>query len=296
MLHQLIAAVGFGLVISTVLSVGALGFDLTFAVSRTLNIGFIAFMLVGQVAAFELERVTGNLWLVGLLASLATGVIGVIFYNGILAPFLRRGAKAYVIVFVQFALYTLVSAILSVTLGTQAQTLGETVWLRQSVHIGALLFTVMQLIILGVAVVLVLGLDAALRFTKLGRDIRAISDDPDLATIRGVKVRSLRTLTWGVSGFLGGLAGVMLALIAASFSPQSDAPYLVLVTAAAFLGGAGKPYGALVGAVIVGVVTEVSAVWIQPNLSPLIAFAALIVTIMFRPQGLFGLGYEGFRP
>jgi branched-subunit amino acid ABC-type transport system permease component len=51
-----------------------------------------------------------------------------------------------------------------------------------------------------------------------------------------------------------------------------------------------------VGAVIVGVVTEVSAVWIQPNLSPLIAFAALIVTIMFRPQGLFGLGYEGFRP
>jgi branched-subunit amino acid ABC-type transport system permease component len=284
------------LVISTVLAVGALGFDLTFAVSRTLNIGFIAFMLIGQVAAFEFERITGSLWLVGLLASLTTGVVAVVFYQAVMAPFLRRGAKAYVVVFVQFAFYTLVSAILSITLGTQAQTLGETVWLRESIHVGSLLFTVMQLIVLAVAVGLVLGLDASLRFTKLGRDIRAISDDPDLATIRGVKVRRITTLTWGASGFLGGLAGVMLALIAASFSSQSDAPYLVLVTAAAFLGGAGKPYGALVGAVIVGVVTEVSAVWIQPNLSPLIAFAALIVTIMFRPQGLFGLGYEGFRP
>ena len=61
MLHEVIAAVGFGLVIATVLSVAALGFDLTFAVSQTLNIGFIAFMLLGQVAAYEFEHVTSEL-------------------------------------------------------------------------------------------------------------------------------------------------------------------------------------------------------------------------------------------
>ena len=178
----------------------------------------------------------------GLVASVAAGLLAVAFYHGVMAPFLRRGSKAFVVVFVQFAFYTLISAVLAMTLGTQAQTLGETTWLRESVHIGALLFTVMQLVILGVATVLVLGIDAALRFTKLGRDIRAISDDPELATIRGVPVRRIRTLTWAVSGF-SAVWRASCSLSSRRASRRSPMPDSVLVTAAAFLGGAGNLTG-----------------------------------------------------
>jgi branched-chain amino acid transport system permease protein/neutral amino acid transport system permease protein len=294
--HNVVAAVGFGLVIASVLSIAALGFDLTFAVSRTLNIGFIAFMLIGQFTAFGLQHISANLWLVGIGASLVSAVCAVTVYRCLVAPFLRRGAEPFVVVLVLFAFYTLASASFSAAFGTRGRSLKSADWLRHPVHVGAMLFTTSQVIVLVLAAVLVLAIDASLRYTRLGRDIRAISDDRDLAVIRGIQVDRITVMTWAASGFLGGLAGVFLAIIQSSFSSLSDAPYFVLVTAAAFLGGAGRPYGAFAGALIVGAVTQVSAVWIPPNLSPLIAFLALIATIMFRPQGLLGAATEEFRP
>jgi branched-chain amino acid transport system permease protein/neutral amino acid transport system permease protein len=292
---QFVAAVGFGLVIASVLSVSALGFDLTFAVSRVLNIGFIAFMLLGQFVAYEMVRATNQLPLGVAAGCLAGGVLAFALYRILVQPFSRRRGEPFVLVLILFSFYTLMAAVLSAISGDNELVISESRFLHKPVHIAGMLFTVDQTIIIGCSFALVLAVDAVLRYSALGRDIRAIADNRELAEAKGVPAAQISQLAWIVSGALGGLAGVFVALAQQSFSVGSDAPYFVLVTAAAFVGGAGKPYGALLGALVIGLATQISALWIQPELSPIVGFLALVVTVMFRPGGILGDANEVMR-
>jgi branched-chain amino acid transport system permease protein len=95
-------------------------------------------------------------------------------------------------------------------------------------------------------------------------------------------------VTWFVSGLLGGLAGVALGMDAGSFNEIVGANFLLVVVAAAVLGGSGKPYGAMIGAVAIGVIMEVSTVWIPSEYKEILALALLVLTVLVRPQGLLG--------
>jgi branched-chain amino acid transport system permease protein/neutral amino acid transport system permease protein len=96
------------------------------------------------------------------------------------------------------------------------------------------------------------------------------------------------TATWAITGGLCGLAGVVFAMDAGSFTATSTDLFLVLILAATFLGGPGQAYGAMLGAVIIGLATEVSAAYITPSYKYVIAFLALLVVLGVRPAGLLG--------
>jgi branched-subunit amino acid ABC-type transport system permease component len=219
----------------------------------------------------------------------------VILNTAIVRPFERRNAPPFVIVLVLFGFAGFTSALLSIIFSSNAFAFSITGSLRNSVHIAGMLFTVSQLVVILLGFALVLGVDLALRLTSLGRDFRAIADDRELARVKGVRDGLITNIAWWGSGFLGGLAGVSIALIQVSFSTKSDQGYFVLVVAAAFLGGAGKAYGALLGALLVGISTEIAAIWISPNLTSLIAFVALVVVIVVRPDGILSGTTERIR-
>jgi neutral amino acid transport system permease protein len=295
-LHNMIAAFGFGLVIASVLMLSALGFNLTYAVSEILNIGFIAFMLLGEFIALKIFESTGQLWFATLAAAAVTGVAALLLHRYLLKPFTRRGTQPFVVVLVLLGTYTLIAAGLSIVFGRGSYAFQLSHSLKRPVHIAGMLFTEIQLIACVGAILLVFLVDGVLRYTSLGRDVRAICDDRDLASNKGVRVSQITSLVWLTSGFLGGLAGVSLAVVQASFSTKGGDLYFVLLTAAAFLGGVGKPYGALAGAIVVGVMTQEAAIWVPSDLSALVAFLALIATIMFRPGGILGSSTEKVRP
>lgn len=290
-----VAAIGFGLVSASILAVSALGFNLTFAVSRTLNVGFIAFMLLGQFAAYEFQRATGDLWLGILLAACVSGALGFLLFEGVVRPLSKGEGEPFVLVLILLSFYTLIASVLDAVFGSGERALLVPAALQRPVHIGDMLFTVSQIIVMGCAFGLVLIIDAILRVTTAGRDIRAISDDPALARTKGVPVRTVSLAVWAISGALGGAAGAFLAVVQQSFSVTATGTYFVLITAAAFVGGAGKAYGALVGALVVGVVTQVAAIQVQSSLSPLIAFGVLVGVVLFRPGGVLGAANEGLR-
>jgi branched-subunit amino acid ABC-type transport system permease component len=295
MIALLTNAVGFGLVIASVLALSALGFNLAYAVSKVLNIGFIAYMLIAQFVALGIFHQTDNLLVATVVAALLTGCLGVMTSRWVVLPFVNRGAQSFVVVLVLFAAYTFVSSGLSVIYGTNSYSFDASPGWTAAVHLPGMLFTRLQVVVIASAGVISLAVDLFLRYSNIGRDIRAISDSRELAATKGVNVRAVTDLTWYLSGFLGGLAGVALALVQVSFSTKSDQAYFVLVTAAAFLGGVGKPYGAVAGAVVVGVVTQVAAVRIPSDLSPLVAFVALIAVILFRPGGILGVANVRLR-
>lgn len=96
------------------------------------------------------------------------------------------------------------------------------------------------------------------------------------------------TVTWLMSGALCGVAGTVFAMDAGSFNATSADLFLVLILAAAFLGGPGKAYGAMLGALVIGLATEVSAAYVSPAYKDVVAFVLLFAMLAWRPTGLLG--------
>ena len=154
-------------------------------------------------------------------------------------------------------------------------------------HVGPFLWTQLDIVAMASAVAAMLLLYVLLKYTRFGKAQRAVAELPELALVSGVPVTRIVSLTWLIVGVLAGLAGVTIAITIGSVQPTMGANFLLIVFAAVILGGIGKPEGALVAAVIIGIATEVSAAYIDPAYKQVIAVAVLVVAILVRPNGLF---------
>jgi branched-subunit amino acid ABC-type transport system permease component len=139
-----------------------------------------------------------------------------------------------------------------------------------------------------VALLLTLSLHLFLTRTKMGKAMRATADNMELARVAGINTELVIRWTWVIGVSLAAIAGVLLAVFQAQLLPIMGWKFLIPLFAAVILGGVGNPYGALVGAMIVGVSAEVSTEWINPSYKPAVAFAILIGVLLIRPKGIFG--------
>lgn len=144
-----------------------------------------------------------------------------------------------------------------------------------------------NLFILAVVIILVVVLYLFLERTKVGKAMRATSDNMELARVSGINTENIIRWTWFLSAGLVATAGVLLAIFQAQLLPIMGWRFLILLFAAVILGGIGNIYGALVGAIIVGVAAEVSTQWMNPAYKIVIAFIIMIATLLLRPRGIF---------
>jgi branched-chain amino acid transport system permease protein/neutral amino acid transport system permease protein len=164
-----------------------------------------------------------------------------------------------------------------------------------TVKIGSIDLTVVQLVIIGLAVVVMLLVHALIRYSKLGKAMRATAANPNLARNCGIRTGRVVMMTWLISGALCGLAGVTFAMNSGTFGATSTDLFLVLILAAVFLGGPGEPYGAMLGALVIGLATEMSAAVIVSDYKDVIAFLILLAMLAVRPTGLLGAPVEAGR-
>ncbi len=148
-----------------------------------------------------------------------------------------------------------------------------------------------QLFIIAVAALSAALVYYVLYYTEMGKAMRAMADNPDLARISGIDTDAVVRWTWCLSGLLIGVAGSLLAL-QSQLKPELGFILLLPIFAATILGGIGSPQGALVGGLIVGVVQEVAVAlgYLGPGYKFAVAFVILILVILVRPRGLFGAG------
>jgi branched-chain amino acid transport system permease protein/neutral amino acid transport system permease protein len=139
-----------------------------------------------------------------------------------------------------------------------------------------------------VAVILVVALYLFLTRTKMGKAMRATSDNLDLARVSGINTEHVIRWTWIIGAALAATGGVLLAVYQAQIFPIMGWRFLIPLFAAVILGGIGNPYGALAGAMIIGVTAEVSTEWLNPTYKIAIAFAIMLLTLLVRPRGIFG--------
>jgi branched-chain amino acid transport system permease protein/neutral amino acid transport system permease protein len=281
-----VESIGFGLVTAAVLAVASVGFTLQFAVTNVLNLAYGGVMVVSAYAAYAINQDGVTIWISALAGIAAGALLSVILNNFVYTPFQRKGTSPIGMVIVSLGM-TLI-----LVFGTQAlagpTNVSYSVASGATLKAGSIVLTTVQLVIIALSIVLMLGVHVLIRYTRLGKAMRATSANRNLARNCGIRTGRVVTLTWLITGALCGLAGVVFALDSGTFGATSTDLFLVLILAAVFLGGPGEPYGAMLGALVIGLATEVSASIIVSDYKDVVAFVVLIAMLALRPSGLLG--------
>jgi branched-subunit amino acid ABC-type transport system permease component len=285
-MNVLIPSIAFGLISASVLAIAAVGFTLQFAVTNVLNLAYSAVMIASAFVAYAVNRQGVTIWVAALAAAAAGAALSLFLNRVIYTPFQRRKASPIAIVIVALGMTLIIEygtqAIAGPTNVSYAMSQGATL------AIGTFRLTVAELAIIVLSVVLMLGVHVLMRYTRLGKAMRATAANRDLARNSGIRTDRVVSATWLVSGALCGLAGAVFAMDAGTFGATSTDLFLVLILAAVFLGGPGEPYGAMLGAVVIGLGTEVSAAFIVSDYKDVVAFVVLLAMLAVRPNGLLG--------
>jgi branched-chain amino acid transport system permease protein/neutral amino acid transport system permease protein len=281
-----VESIGFGLVAAAVLALAAVGFTLQFAVSGVLNLAYGGVMIVSAYAAYEVNQQGVNVWISALAGIAAGALLSVALNRLIYTPFQRRGTSPIGMVIVSLGM-TLI-----IVFGTQGAAgptnVSYTMSQGGTLTAGSIVLSVVQVVIIGLSIVVMLGVHALIRYTRLGKAMRATAANRNLARNCGIRTGRVVAATWAITGALCGLAGVVFAINSGTFAATDTDLFLVLILAAVFLGGPGEPYGAMLGALVIGLATEVSASVIVSDYKDVVAFVILLVMLAVRPSGLLG--------
>ncbi len=293
-----------GLFLSSIIALGAIGLTLIFGILKFANVAHGDYMMMGAyVTFFVVEVMLEPLGLSGaglgpftfgypLLIALPIGAAivagGAILLDiGIYRRLRNRGVNVVTLSMASLGVAIALRGLAQIIWTTDAQAFP-----RESRQVFRLPMDVRlppDSIFIGIAAVaLVVSIYAILTYTKMGKAMRATADNPDLARVTGINTQWVIRWTWAIGAGLAAIAGVLLSVSQAQMIPIMGWKFLIPLFAAVILGGIGNPYGALVGALVIGVTMEVSTQWMNPSYKPAVAFAIMIAMLLARPRGLFG--------
>ena len=283
-MNTIVPAIGFGIVTASILAVAGVGFTLQFGVTNILNLAYGDIMTAAAFVAYLVTSAGLSVWLALVAGAVFGSVFSVLLNRCIYTPFVRRGTRLFGMIIVTIAVSLIVQNGLLAIFGANFFSLKMP--RPASVHIAGMAFTTVQLAIIAIAAVAMLLIHLLLRYTKLGKAMRATAADPDLARNCGIATDRVIDLAWAISGALCGLAGVILVMNVTAFTDTTGAQFLIPIVAVAVLGGIGQPYGAMLGALVIGITTEVAAAIFSPQYKAVVAFVILVIVLLARPQGI----------
>jgi branched-chain amino acid transport system permease protein len=282
----LLQAIVDGVLTGGVYALMAAGLTLIFGVMDIINIAQGAMVILGAYLSFELSVHLGIGLLVGLLITVPVMfVLGVVIEFGLIRR-LREQDRTAMSVLVTYAVAILIEGILTAIFGVDYQQL-QASYVNTSIHLLGFYLPDIYLIGFGLAVVLLGALYYMLYRTKFGRAVRASLQNRTAADLIGIDVNRVRAVSVGIGVAVTAVGGMVFGATNA-FNPNSGYDLISRLLAIVILGGMGSIGGAMGAAVFLLVINDVVAVAWSPTWSPLVFFAALVVVLSVRPQGLFG--------
>lgn len=287
---QLVQRVVQGISFGLMLALAAIGLTLVYGTTGISNFAHGEMVTFGAIAAYLLVIPTSLAlpwWLGYPLAVILSAGLGLVLDMILWRPLRRRRVGVVQLMIVSIGLSLALRYLFQLFIG------GGTLQLPGSAEnkiplFGAVQLSLIDMISLGISIVVIVAFALWLTRSRIGKATRAISDNPSLAAASGIDVDAVVRIVWIVAGTLAGLAGILYAYYRPGIKWDMGAQILLLMFAAVVLGGLGTAYGALVGALIVGLLVEVSSLWIPADLKYASALFILIVILLFRPQGILG--------
>lgn len=290
-MSELLQLVVNGLVNGSVVALAAVGVSLVYGMLRIVNFAHGDYLTAGAYAAVLATSLGAGMVAAALLAGVAGLLLAVVLELALWRPLRRKGAGFMSLFLASIGLALVLRNLLFLVATAVPRSYPVDVF--QVYALGPIRISKTQSIAVATAFAVIVLVALLLARTTLGLSMRALADDAVLAAVTGIRVDRIVVATWALAGALAGIAGVLAALVQSSFDPNVGFALLLAVFAAVVLGGIGSAYGALLGGLALGVLTEV-ATWtelaggVDPVYKPVVAFAVLIVALLVRPQGLFG--------
>lgn len=288
---RLLGLFASGLRFGLVIAMSSVGLSLIFGTTGLTNFAHGELFAFGAIATWFFND-PGTLGLPLVLAAIAgviaSGGFGASIELGVFRPLRRRGMSHLAIMVVSiglaFALRYLFAIIFEANPRQYAQ------WAAQSptVDLGPIDMRPKDLVVMGIALVVLVAVGLFLQRSRLGTAIRAVSDNRDLAESSGIDVQRVILTVWILSGALAGGGGILLGLTE-TVSWNMGQRVLLVMFAAVVLGGLGTTFGAMAGGLLVGIVSDLSTYWLDSDLKIVVALAALVVVLLVRPTGILGV-------
>jgi branched-chain amino acid transport system permease protein len=290
-----------GIFIGSIYALFALGYTLVFGVLDVLNLAHSGVFMLGAVAAYALVAIHGvPFWAAAPLAVVASGALGLVIELVALRPLRRRGAPP-----IAALISTIGLALIFVAVVEQSRGGGAFRWLWRdgansvkfpahtvpttTYHLAGLSIPATKVAILVVTVVLMVAMGWVLRRTQAGRAVRAVAENARAAQLLGIDVDRVVLTTVVVSSALAGLAGILFGVAISDISPYIGRDQVELRGLAVIvLGGMGSIPGTIVGGYVLGLVEVAALELFGTNVRAGVAFAALFLMLVVRPQGLLG--------
>jgi neutral amino acid transport system permease protein len=275
-----------GLTLGAIYALGAVGLTLVYGILKLVNFAHGDFLTFGAYMAYLVNVTWGLPLVVAVFYAMAmTAVLGIFLEKVMWGPMRARGAGMLQLLLMAIGLALVIRYSIQFVWSTELRQLD--VNLTDTVKFLGLTIGRTNLIVIAVGFSVLIATGLMLRYSLLGKRMRALSDDLDLAETSGIDTSRVIVWTWVFAAGLAGLAGVLAGAIT-QLQPELGFELLLPIFAAVVVGGIGNAFGALAGGVVLGLVIEWSTLFIDSRWKTAIGFVVLILVLVARPQGIFG--------
>ena len=281
-----------GLVAGSIFAIAAVGISLVYSVLRLVNFAAGDFLTLGAFITYYFSVTLELNFVLSILISMLAGMGISWLLELVLWRKLRRNKAGTLALFlVATGVALMLRPVIQYLFGTQVRKFNVDI-LKTYDFFGARIAHT-QLIVLIFATASIITIALFMAKARIGKDMRAYANNPSLAAVSGINVDRVVVATWLISGALGSLAGVFQGLVQGQFNNAMGESLLLSFFAAVVLGTIGDAYGALLGGLLLGLFMELSQLGIffggvPSNYKPVVAFAALVLVLLFKPEGIFG--------
>lgn len=290
-MRQLVQVLLFGITLGGVYGLMASGLTLTFGVMRIVNISHAGFMMVGAYITYWLFRLYNIDPILSILISMPVMfLLGIGVYKLLFSRIAKKDAYVQLTILLAFSLALIIEGFLGF-LFTNIYRSANPVYATRAIHFGQFYLPEAQFYATLLSLGLIALLLAFLQFTRTGYAIRATAQNRTAAQLVGVDVNRISMVAFGIGVAIAGGGGSIIAFLF-TFYPGKHWDWVAILLSLIVFGGMGSVHGALVGAFVLSLVAAYAHFFFGPTWSPITFFLTLFLTLLIRPQGMFGKKME----
>jgi branched-chain amino acid transport system permease protein len=276
-----------GLISGSIYALIAVGFSLIYSTNKFMHFAHGVSVAVAGYILYSLFSVWGiSFYFAVLLTLILSGLFGLFIYRVIYLPMQNRKASNVVLLIASIGILILFENLIQLIFGADVKVVGY-LEVAEGMNILGAIITPLQIWIIITSIVLFVALYLFMKKTKLGRDMRAVADNKELASIVGINYKRVADYSFVIGGVLAGIAGILIAL-EQNLIPNMGTLLIVKGFTGAVIGGITSVPASILGSFILGL-AENYGIWFLPSgFKDAIAFGLLFLFLLFRPNGLFG--------
>lgn len=282
--QQLIQTLVNGIAVGSIIALAAVGLTLTYGILRLANFAHGDLMTLGAYFTWTGNALGLNIWLATVVGALLTIAAALLTEKIMWSPMRDRRASSTTLIIISIGLALFLRNGIILIWGAANQQYDLPV--LAALNLGGIRITMTRVIVVGLAIVAMLGMHYLLQHTKVGKAMRAVADNVDLARVTGINVDQVVIWTWILAAGFTSIAGSMYGLITA-VRPDMGWFLILPMFASVILGGIGNPYGAIAGSYVIGIAQELSTYLFSAEYKLAVALVLMVAVLLIRPQGIF---------